>query len=148
MAKQTLYERLKEVLRTLDDEGIFAIWNEYCLQNKYGDDQLFQMEMFDELYEGATPLDVAQRVFFGHDGEYEHSSFNPNRKYFYFNGYANPVSIDYLTYNSYRGDYLFGNFDEGSVIDWLEESENDCGIGEIAEVFSELEDDEEEGDEE
>lgn len=41
---------------------------------------------FDEMMEGYTPTELAQRIFFG--------DFNPNDNYFYFNGYANLESIN------------------------------------------------------
>ena len=47
---------------------------------------LYNMEDFDEMMEGYTPTELAQRIFFG--------DFNPNDDYFYFNGYANLESIN------------------------------------------------------
>jgi hypothetical protein len=139
MEEKTLRERLKEVLRGLDDEAIFNLWNDYCKSRNYCDDMLYSMDDFDEIFASYTPTDIAHRCWFGHDEDYDNSSFNPTRDYFYFNGYANPVSLNYLNYNSYRGDYLFSRFDELCVLDWLEENKDYCEIGEIAEVFSEYE---------
>ena len=46
---------------------------------------LYNMEDFDEMMEGYTPTELAQRIFFG--------DFNINDDYFFFNGYANLESI-------------------------------------------------------
>lgn len=46
---------------------------------------LYNMEDFDEMMEGYTPTELAQRIFFG--------DFNINDDYFYFNSYANLESI-------------------------------------------------------
>ena len=47
---------------------------------------LYNMDDFDEIMEGYTPTELAQRIFFG--------DFNINHDYFYFNGYANLESIN------------------------------------------------------
>ena len=46
---------------------------------------LYNMDDFDEMMEGYTPTELAQRIFFG--------DFNINDDYFYFNGYGNLESI-------------------------------------------------------
>ena len=46
---------------------------------------LYNMDDFDEMMEGYTPIELAQRIFFG--------DFNPNDDFFYFNSYANLESI-------------------------------------------------------
>ena len=47
---------------------------------------LYNMDDFDEIMEGYTPTELAQRIFFG--------DFNINDDYFFFNGYANLESIN------------------------------------------------------
>ena len=46
---------------------------------------LYNMEDFNEIMEGYTPTELAERIFFG--------DFNPNDGYFFFNGYGNLESI-------------------------------------------------------
>ena len=45
------------------------------------------------------------RAFYGYDEPYKNGDpsrpFNPNRNYFYFNGYGNLVSIDEKDYSAY-----------------------------------------------
>ncbi len=60
-------------------------------------------------------LIVLYRAFFGRDdeswetdsrGNKIYLSFNPNRNYFYFNGYGNLVSCDYKDYSDKLDDYF------------------------------------------
>lgn len=73
-------------------------WNGYL-----GDDKVIPMEELDDL--GVEPLEILRRAFFGYDEPYakfeNRSSFNPNREYFYFNGYGNLVSTDERDYSDY-----------------------------------------------
>ena len=46
---------------------------------------LYNMDDFNEIMEGYTPTELAERIFFG--------DFNINDDYFYFNGYGNLESI-------------------------------------------------------
>ena len=75
-------------------------WNGYL-----GDDRYYDMEMLGEFYHGTDPVELLERAFYGHDDEtydidedgrknFSRSSFNPNRNYFYYNGYGNLVSSD------------------------------------------------------
>ncbi len=74
-----------------------------------GDDRIYQMEELDELYAGTEPSEVLRRAFFGYDyddsyisngrEDNDYAPFNPNREYFYFNGYGNLVSTDNIDYS-------------------------------------------------
>ena len=73
-----------------------------------GDDKVIPMDELDELYRGAEPLELLRRAFFGYDEPYkkyeQHYPFNPNRYYFYYNGYGNLVSTDERDYSDYLDD--------------------------------------------
>ena len=125
---------LQAVLRTLDSDAIFTIWNEYARENR-SDDELYEMEMFNEIYAGVDPLEIATRCFYGCDEWNSGSSFNPNRDYFYYDGYGNPISLDYLSWNEYAGKYSFDYFDESAIIDYIYENDEDFGIEEIREAL-------------
>lgn len=80
-----------------------------------GDDHYFEMEYLNEFYNSTEPLELLQRVYFGrdddnwttdNDGTKTYGEFNPNRNYFYYNGYGNLVSSDYKDY-SYKLDHYF-----------------------------------------
>lgn len=93
-----------------ENEDIFnACIEELDGHNGYlGDDRYFEMEMINEFYHGTDPLDVLYRAFYGYDedsyhtdanGNREYADFNPNRKYFKYNGYGNLVSTNYPDYS-------------------------------------------------
>nr|DAQ18368.1 MAG TPA: hypothetical protein [Caudoviricetes sp.] len=73
-----------------------------------GDGKVFPMEEIDDFYPKADPLEILRRAFFGYDEPYEkckqHYPFNPNRYYFYLNGYGNLVSTDERDYSDYLDD--------------------------------------------
>lgn len=83
----TRYDYIEERLKELNSEDLIAIHNDYCSANNYTDDEIFSMCEFDEICEGMTPTDIAQRIYYG--------DFNITDNYFVFNGYANFESFDY-----------------------------------------------------
>lgn len=69
------------------------------------DDQIYSMDSLNELFQGTEPEEILRRAFYGYDEPYKNGDpsrpFNPNRNYFYFNGYGNLVSIDQRDYTDY-----------------------------------------------
>jgi hypothetical protein len=112
-------EKKKEMLMELfkNDEQLFnSTIEELDSYNGYlGDDRYYEMEYLNEFYNSVEPLELLQRAYFGRDddnyitdsnGNKTYSEFNPNRDYFYYNGYGNLVSSDYKDY-SYKLDNYF-----------------------------------------
>ena len=113
-----------------------------------GDDRYYNMDELNDIYSEQEPQEILFRAFYGFDadtwmtdssGNKEYGAFNPNRNYFYFNGYGNLVSSDYKDYS--------GNLD-GYAIEAMSENRNyidsieDDNI--LAGLFDELEEAEEE----
>ena len=80
----------------------------YC--GYLGDDRYYNMEDLDEFYSGQPASEILTRAFYGHDaetwttdshGKKIYGEFNPNRDYFYYNGYGNLVSADYKDYSAH-----------------------------------------------
>lgn len=69
------------------------------------DEQIYPMDELNELFHGTEPDEILRRAFYGYDEPVnkheERLPFNPNRNYFYFNGYGNLVSIDEKDYSAY-----------------------------------------------
>ena len=98
-----------------------------------GGNRIEDMEFLDELYQGKDATEILTRAYFGHDddtwhdenGERVHGEFNPNRDYFYFNGYGNLVSTDYKDYSDYLDlDYVQDIVDNYGHLDlsvWAQE---------------------------
>lgn len=119
-------EEFNEAIESLDS------WNGYL-----GDDRYYSMDELDEIYSGTDPTEILYRAFYGHDddsyttdsrGDKEYGQFNPNRNYFYFNGYGNLVSADYKDYSDKLDDYAIremidnrNEIDLASISDELEE---------------------------
>ena len=102
-----------------------------------GDNRYYPMEELDEIYSGTPATEILQRAFFGYDDEENShdSSFNPNRDYFYFNGYGNLVSSDTKDYTGYLDEFFIDELiDNRNEIYAIDDNE------ELAELFDELED--------
>lgn len=76
-----------------------------------GDDRYYNMDEFDELHTGLTPMEVLERTYYGGDDDTKDANgmrgeFNPNRAYFYYNGYGNLCSTDYKDYTDHLDEYF------------------------------------------
>lgn len=89
-------ETIKNIIEGMDESDAVALHNEYCYETSDYDDEIIEMERFDEICEGMTPSDIANHIFYG--------DFNPNHEYFHYNGYGNFESTDYPTDWIYPGD--------------------------------------------
>lgn len=137
--KDNIYDYFKEN----EDEFVTAIeaLDSYC--GYLGDDRVEYMDAINEFYSGTEPLEVLYRAFYGHDGDnwstdehgdIHYAEFNPNREYFYFNGYGNFVSTDYKDYSDHLDNYFIDKvIDEfhniradlpSDVVEWIEKIEN------------------------
>lgn len=113
-----------------------------------GDNRYYPMEELNELHRDTEPLEMLYRVFYGRDddtwttdahGEKSYGEFNPNRDYFYYNGYGNLVSSDYKDYSAYLDHYAIEDMSNNRR--WIDSIEDD---EELSALFDELEEDEEE----
>ena len=124
-------EEFNELIEELDS------YNGYL-----GDDKIYPMEELSELFSGCDPIELLQRAFYGYDDAYRDEngnhteSFNPNREYFYFNGYANLVSCYEKDYSDHLDEWFIK-----AVI----ENQNYLNISsDLQELIDELESTEEE----
>lgn len=110
-----------------------------------GDDRYYEMDMIDEFYTNGDPLELLRRAYYGHDaetyhtdeyGRREYGEFNPNRDYFYYNGYGNLVSADYKDYSAHLDKWCIEAMSENRAeIYTIDECE------ELSALFDKLEDD-------
>ena len=131
--KVTIKEAYENIINYFEEnEDIFVAaieeldtWNGYL-----GDDRYYDMEMLDEFYHDTEPSELLRRAFYGHDdgawdydahGEKVYGAFNPNRNYFYYNGYGNLISSDYKDYSAQLDEYaieaMLDNIDYIDTID-------------------------------
>ena len=136
---------IKEAIKAYfeeNEEEFNAVIEELDSYNgRLEDDRYYDMEMFDEYMTGMTPSEVLQRTFYGGDDDTKDKNgirgeFNPNRAYFFYNGYGNLCSTDYKDYSSHLDDYFVDDLIENagslyeipdevqSLIDEMDENEN------------------------
>lgn len=120
-------ETIKNIIEDMDESDAVALHNEYCYETNNYDNEIIEMERFDEICEGMTPSDIANHIFYG--------DFNPNHEYFHYDGYGNFESTNYPTDWIYPGDIA------RKVVDREESFEND-EIQEEIDSWSEDEDEE------
>lgn len=126
-----------------DNEDIFnSCIEELDSYNGYlGDYRYYPMDELDEFYNGTEPLEILRRAYYGRDddtyttdsnGNRSYGEFNPNRDYFYYNGYGNLVSSDYKDYTAHLDVYAIEAMSENiDYISTIEENE------ELKELFEE-----------
>lgn len=108
------------------------------------------MDELDEFYSGTEPLELLRRAYYGRDddtyttdsnGNKTYGEFNPNRDYFYYNGYGNLVSSDYKDYSTHLDEYAIDAMRENrQYIDSID------GDDDLAALFDELEQEDENDD--
>lgn len=109
-----------------------------------GDDRYYSMDELNDFYSGQEPQEILFRAFYGFDadswhtdssGEKIYGAFNPNRDYFYFNGYGNLVSSDYKDYSDNLEEWAIKSMSENrNYISSIEENPD------LSKLFDELED--------
>ena len=119
--KEKIVDQIIEFFK--ENEEIFnSCIDELDSYNGYlGDDRYYDMDDLDEFYCDAKPLDLLYRVFYGRDddawttdahGDKHYGEFNPNRSYFYYNGYGNLISSDYKDYSCHLDHYAVEEMSE------------------------------------
>lgn len=103
-------EVFNETIEELDS------YNGYLNDSRY-----YSMDELSEYYNGADPIELLNRAFFGYDAETWHTdghgekvygAFNPNREYFSYNGYGNLVSSDCKDYSAFLDEYFINELIE------------------------------------
>ena len=145
--RENTIEKIIEYFES-NDEIFNSCIEELDSYNGYlNDDRYYEMEFLSEFYSGTDPIELLQRAYYGHDddtwhtdsrGEKIYGEFNPNREYFYYNGYGNLVSTNYKDYSSYLDTYAIKEMSENRY--YIDSIEND---DELRALFDELEEDDE-----
>lgn len=137
MTKEQITNKIIEYFNNNED-----ILNE-CMEeldnyNCYlGDNRYYEMKMLNEFYSGQEPIEILYRAFYGRDDD-TCGEFNPNREYFYFDGYGNLVSSNYKDYTGYLDNYFIESLSENRT--YIDSIEND---EELTKMFDELEEENE-----
>lgn len=136
--KRTAEETTADIIEYLKNNE--EIYND-CMEeldeyNGYlGDNRYYPMEELNEFYRGSDPLGILYRAFYGQDddtwttdstGNKTYGEFNPNREYFYYNGYGNLVSSDYKDYSFLLDSYAIKAMSETAIILTLSKRTKHC----------------------
>lgn len=121
MKKTEIIEKIKAFFEENEDLFNDCIEELDGYSGYLGDDRYYSMDDLDELYHNQDATEILRRAFYGYDAETWHTDgsgnkqygpFNPNREYFYFNGYGNLVSADYKDYSDKLDDYAVEEMSE------------------------------------
>ena len=82
-------QKLVDYINDMKTEEIVELHNSYCEAAGYDNDHIYSMYELDELLEGRTPTDILSMGFYG--------DFRPHHDFFWFNGYGNLKSADFIT---------------------------------------------------
>ena len=119
-------EKLIDYINSMNDDEIVELHNCYCEAAGYEDDRIYSMYELDELLEGRTPIDILCMSF--------HGSFNPHHSFFWFNGYGNLESADYMS-----GAPIYVE----DIADYILSKEDSLGNDKIQEILDEEDEDNE-----
>lgn len=98
-----------------------------------GDNRYYFMDNLDEIYKDELPTEILYRAFYGKDDD-TNGEFNPNREYFYYNGYGNLVSSNYKNYSLLLDNFAIEVMSENrDYIDSIDSNED------LQKLFDELE---------
>ena len=108
--------RLEKVIDFMQEEistiNLIYMHNNYCQETNNPDDEIFPMDMWDDIMDGFKSWDVATKIHFG--------AFNPFDKYFTFDGYGNIKTIS---------EYLIeDNLYIRDMANWMIENKEDLGF--------------------
>lgn len=113
-------EKLVDYINGLGDDKLIELHNSYCEAAGYEDDRIYSMYELDELLEGMTPTDILLRGFYG--------DFNPRHAFFWFNGYSNLESADYMSGTPICAE---------DIADYILSEKDSLGNDEIQEILDE-----------
>lgn len=124
--KTDIFSRVREYLEDLDVDSLVEIHN-HVEDETAGESRVYPMWEAADVLRDFEPMQVASMVYYG--------DFCPARDYFWFNGYGNLESSDFLPDVVFTSDLARYIVDEG----------DDCGNDEIREILDEDDDDDETG---
>ena len=85
----TKREKLVDYINDMKTEEMVELHNSYCDAANRMDDYIYSTGDLDEVLKWRTPTDILSMGFYG--------DFRPHHDFFWFNGYGNLKSADYIT---------------------------------------------------
>lgn len=56
-------EQIKTYLQDLDGDTLKRVWNDYCYTNSLDDNNIYDMDEFDDIMSDSTPTDIPNAFF-------------------------------------------------------------------------------------
>lgn len=122
--KTSRYERLCEALNDMSTAELVFVHNEYCESAGYMDNWIYSMDDFDEIMSGQSPWEIARCAYYS-------GKFCPAHDWFWFNGYGNLESDDFVPDIIYVPDIARfvdeteNTLDNDTLCDIIEEDDED-----------------------
>ena len=129
---RNMRDEVMAFLNDLDNAEMVRIHNQFCDEARYEDDEIFDMDMLNEMLTGKDPDEILRMAFYG--------DFRPCDEYFRFNGYGNLESADYPVSK--------GWIDVDEIADYIVENDDALRNDEIRDLMDEIEAENEEEEEE
>ena len=114
MTIEELKEELKETIKNLTDWDVIDIWNTYCRENNYYEDEIFAMAELNDIARDMSPIEILE-----HFGDMD-------------------TNDDYFINGIYGGKSFTNLYDEiylDDLVDYITRTFNDCYSIEIQEVL-------------
>jgi len=128
MTQEQAIRRISDIIKNGNNDDLMYINNGYQSEVN-GDNYIYRMNDFDEIMGGEiAPSELACRIFYG--------DFNPNHDFFWYDGYGNLQSSDYVSDCPYVG--------EDDIAEWCVEHDEDFEDWRIRDVLDEYNENEEE----
>ena len=128
MTEEMKREALQNIIDMLDESDIISMWNERCDNTCYDDEYIYSMGDFDELMNGKSPSDIVDAL---------DSNFDLGDDYIRFTIWGVESFSD-----------IYDIVDDGELIDYMLENDEDFYNSDIREVLEEEDEDEEDEEEE
>ena len=119
-------QKLVDYINGMGIEEKIALHNTYCDAVNCMDDCIYAMDELDEILEGRTPTDILSMGFYG--------DFRPQHDFFWFNGYGNLESADYIADMPICAE---------DIADYILSEEDSLGNDEIKEILDKEDNDNE-----
>lgn len=114
---------VREYLDSLSDSEKVDIWNEYADAANNPDDHIYNMDEFDEIFSDTKPWEIARACFYSR-------RFNPSDSWFWFNGYGNTESADYISDHDDRS-----TIDLDEVAEYIVSNNNELSSDDIRAIL-------------
>lgn len=121
----TKREKLIDLLQEMNYPDIVPLYNDYCNAINDFDNQIYDLDQFDEMFNSLDPFDIATKIYYG--------DFNPAYEYFKFNGYGNIQSICKWEIDRY--------IDINDIVDYILDNDCDFDSNDILYILDDVEED-------